>query len=52
MNPERGHLISGLSHQKYPYMSRCSIRKVDQDELIYAYFNANKLIGLDCIMRC
>ena len=49
---EKGHLIDGLSHHQYPYTSRYSIRKRNQDELIYAYFNHEKLIGLQHIMQC
>lgn len=49
---EKGSLMDGVSHHKYPYTSLYIIRKGDQDDLIYAYFYANKLIGLQYIMQC
>lgn len=49
---EKGYLVDGFSYHQYPYTSSYSIRKWNQDELIYAYFNAQKLIGLQHIMQC
>lgn len=49
---EKGHLMDGLSHHQYPYTSFYSIRKWHQDDLIYAYFNHEKLVGLQYIMQC
>ncbi len=49
---ETGYLVDGLTHAQYEYTSLYSIRKWNQDDLIYAYFNGQKLIGLQYIVQC
>ncbi|QIO08118.1 hypothetical protein [Acinetobacter lanii] len=49
---EKGHLQDSYTGRKFAYTDRYSIRKPDQDDLIHAYFNADKLIGLQYVMQC
>lgn len=51
-NTEKGQLVDRFSHQKYPYSLSYRIRKLDQDDLIYAYFDVQKLIGLQYVVQC
>ncbi|NHC04517.1 hypothetical protein G9F31_12200 [Acinetobacter sp. 187] len=47
---EKGQLQDPYTGPKFAYTDRYSIRKPDQDDLIHAYFNAHKLIGLQYVM--
>lgn len=49
---EKGVWADGFRQQKYPYTSIYRIRKLNADDLIYAYFNAQKLIGLQYVVQC
>lgn len=49
---EKGVWADEFRQQKYPYTSIYRILKLNADDLIYAYFNAQKLIGLQYVVQC
>lgn len=49
---DKGIITDYFNKKNYVYTEMYILRKLDQDDLVYAYFNAGKLIALSYTVQC